>query len=132
MIEFFSVTKYKFQPRIDKLTFEQLIAYLKPQIDILSNLNRDRIPGFDVDDIKQELIIELWEKLHQIPDDMRLDFRFTRYTQTIFNRKIIDLERAQFIQKDGIRLKGEYRDCYFRSYFVGENVEVFDNVKPSL
>lgn len=126
---FFQVTKYKYQPRLDSLKFEQIICELKPRIDFLVRRHSGNIPGFEDDDIRQELLIELWEKMDRIPKDIsHLDYRFTRYIETVLRRKIIDIHRGLLIRVgyNGPRLQGEYRDAVNRSLFVGEHMEVFE------
>lgn len=92
------------------MTFEELITVLEPRINYHVGRHRGKIPGFDDDDIRQELLIELWKKLDRVPKDIiKPDYRFTRYFETIFNRRIISIHRAYLVA----RRPGQYRDGFF-------------------
>lgn len=110
---------------IKEVTFEQLVEYLKPRIDFHVRRHQGKIPGYDPDDIRQELLIELWKKLNRLPTDMvTLDYRFTKWLDTVFNRRIIDIHRSLLVSQKN--KTGEYRDNYHYTAFIGVHTEMLD------
>jgi len=112
---------------LDQLTFEQLIEMIKPRIDFHVRKHAEKLPGFDGDDIRQELLYELWIKRDRIPKDITYpDYRFTRYVEVIFNRKVISLHRSMLLK----RKQPGYRDGLNSATFVENFEEVFSE-EPS-
>jgi DNA-directed RNA polymerase specialized sigma24 family protein len=111
-------------------TFEELLAYHEPRIAYHANRAKEMVPGFDYDDIAQELRLELWRKQEKIPEDMRkLDYRLTRYTDTIFSRAVINLHRKMITDRKGEK---KYRDALNHSVPMNEFFEDFyDAGEPS-
>lgn len=105
------------------MSFDELLLILKPRLDWQVRAHRGKLPGYDDDDVRQELMIELWEKLPKIPKDIvSPDYRFTRYIETMFNRRIISIHRSLLVA----RRKGEYRDILVKAQFI-EDFERVEN-----
>lgn len=95
---------------LSDLTFEELLKLLEPRItfNIRKNYDQDtgkcRVPGFDKDDLRQELWIKIYTilKNNKLPKDMvNFDYRFLRYIDFIFNNTIISLWRKTMWTVDG-------------------------------
>lgn len=108
---------------IRSMTFDELIAIIEPRLDYQVRHHRGKLPGYLDDDIRQELLVELWKKLPRIPKDIiRPDYRFTRYIETVFNRRIISIHRSFLIA----RRPGEYRDGLMNATLI----EDFERIEP--
>jgi hypothetical protein len=91
------------------MSFEEIVQsrLVRKIIDYHVRTHRGKIPGLDDDDIRQELTIELWRKLPRFPTDIQsIDYRFMKYTETIFHRRVFSLHRSLLIA----RRPGQYRD----------------------
>ena len=101
------MTKKKlYEPNIklSDLTFEDLFYRLKPRIEFHCQHNKDLIKGYDFDDLFQELSYKLWKA--RIPDDMiYYDWRFLKYTDTMFRNCLYDLSKKRIIKKDQLIFK---------------------------
>lgn len=121
----FSMTGVRYDPYLKHLSFDQIISLLTPKIIGIARKNQASIPGYTIDDIQQELLIEVWQKFPKIPREIdKADRRFFSYFETIFSRKIIDLHRSLLVA----RRKGEYRDAIHRSTFVEDVTLVIERV----
>jgi DNA-directed RNA polymerase specialized sigma24 family protein len=119
----------EFKPRLydhpiplTDLTFEELLKLIEPRIRFHSQSNKTRIPGFDQDDISQELMIKTYTVLqnHKLPKDMvAFDYRFLRYFDFIFRNTILSLWRSKTRTCKGIR-HSAFRDA------LDDCLELFD------
>lgn len=84
------------------LEFKDLVEAVRGRLNFHAYRSGSKMPDLDVQDILQELTISLWEKADKVPPDIvNLDYRFLRYIDTIFRRKIIDLYRKRtFFNKE--------------------------------
>ena len=88
-----------------ELEFEQLLKLVEGRINFHANRHQYKIPGFDRDDIRQELVFAFWNKLDKIPPEIEnFDYRFLKYIDTVFFREITNLWRKFTITEDGERL----------------------------
>lgn len=77
-----------------ELEFSELLRLVDGRLNFHTHRHQYKIPGFDRDDIRQELIFGLWTKLEKIPQDIEnFDYRFLRYIDTIFFREITNIWR---------------------------------------
>lgn len=104
--------------RIKDLSFERLVELMDDRLNFRAFHHIDQVPSHDFDDLKQELMIELWNKLDRIPDNImqlplyegnKLDYRFTKYVDRMFYRRIIGLRRELLYDYHDPLAK--YRDC---------------------
>lgn len=107
------------------LPFEELIKLAEGRINFHIYRHQHKIPGYDRDDIRQELIFALWNKLEKIPADMEnFDYRFLRYIDTIFFREATNLWRKHVIKRPNEVI---YRDELNRSVPMIDNFdEIWD------
>lgn len=84
----------RFGEKLNEMSFEELLALMKPRINFHVNKALTKLPGYERDDLFQEFSIEFWVKLCKVPDDIKCyDWRFLRYFDVIFSRRVIDLWR---------------------------------------
>lgn len=118
----FQLTGVKYDPYLKDQSFDDVVKFLTPKMEGIARSNQGSIPGYDYDDILQELSMEVWLKLPKVPQEIdKLDRRFRGYFETIFSRKIIDLDRSLRIQSKKIPGKyGDYRDNIQRAVFTDD------------
>ena len=79
---------------LNTLSFEELLELMRPTL--IYHSRQYKIPGYDSEDIFQELSFKLWRDLGRIPADMRYyDWRFIRYWNKGFHRLILDLYKKR-------------------------------------
>lgn len=107
------------------LEFEDLLKLVQGRLNFHAHRHENKIPGFDQDDIRQELIFTLWSKLDKIPIEIQdFDFRFLKYIDTIFFREITNIWRKHTFQEGEDRV---YRDELSRSLPMVDNFdEIWD------
>src|ERR1035437_8463162 len=101
---------YEPNTKLKDLTFEQLLELMKPRIEFHCHNNLHRFPGYDFDDIYQELSEKLWKVWKKGFPMEDYDWRFLQYTNYMFknhilkiNRKFLDrtlYNKGQFVSKD--------------------------------
>jgi len=100
---------------LSEISFDELFRRMKDRLYFHANRNRDRINGYDFDDIFQELSIELWKKLPKLPPEIdKFDYRFLRYMDRCFftcigqlYRKKCTFNKGEYKIKDGLDRKVE-------------------------
>ena len=103
------------------LSFEDLLKAMEGRLNFHAFRHKDKIPGFDRDDVRQELIFALWNKLEKIPQDIELfDYRFLSYVDKIFFREITNVYRKHTITQKGERI---WRDELNRSLPMHDNFD---------
>lgn len=107
------------------LDFEELLKLVEGRLNFHAHRHQYKIPGFDQDDVRQELIFALWNKLDKIPEDMdTFDYRFLRYIDTLFFREITNIWRKHTLKTTEGPI---YRDELNRSVPMIDNFdEIFD------
>lgn len=113
---------------LEDLSFEELIKLLKPRLRfhaIEATKDGERVPGFDFDDIFQELMI----KTHQViensryPEDMKqFDYRFLRYMDFVYRNVVTSLWRSSVSRRRGDTF---YRDALNSSL---QQIDDFDKL----
>lgn len=84
---------------------EELLDRMHDRLLFHANRNRQRINGYDFDDIFQELSMELWNKLPKLPPEIdKFDYRFLRYMDRCFFTCI-----GQLYRKKCTFTKGDYK-----------------------
>ena len=81
------------------LTFEQILEKTMSEIKYLARRADGFIESFEQDDIVQELSIKLWQLVdrQKLPKDMvYLDFRYLRFVDQCFKRRILDLKKLRY------------------------------------
>lgn len=87
---------YEKGQKLKDLTFEQLLKLMTPRIDFHCKNNLHRFPGYDYDDLFQELSYKLWKthKNNKIPKDIKYyDWRYLQYMNFLFRNRLLDLNR---------------------------------------
>lgn len=107
------------------LSFEDLLKAVEGRLNFHAYRHQNKIPGFDRDDVRQELVLALWDKLDKIPSEIELfDYRFLKYLDTIFFRQITNIWRKMTIKEDGDPI---FRDELNRSMPMIDNFdEIWD------
>jgi len=100
-------TLYKGKIPLKDLSFDNLLELLKPRIGFHAKRNTkdgEFIPGFDYDDLFQELSIITFDIIkHKLPKDMfDFDYRFLRYMDMAYRNKVIMMWRERVIGRKPI------------------------------
>lgn len=80
------------------------------------------IPGYTMEDLRQEFLISIWRKLPRVPSDIKhYDYRFSRYIQSILMRTVIELFRLQRVRNRSIKIN-VYKDGLNYSIPLDDNI----------
>lgn len=119
------------------IPFEELLKLVEGRLNFHAYHHEHKIPGYDKDDIRQELVFALWNKLDKFPADLDVfDYRFLRYVDMVFFREITNIWRGKTFKdrtdleedpkKPGVkRPKRKFRDELNRSLPMVENFDEF-------
>lgn len=107
------------------LEFEELLKLVDGRLNFHAHRHQNKIPGFDSQDVRQELVFALWNKLERIPLELEnFDYRFLKYIDTIFFREITNIWRKMNIKVEGDSV---FRDELNRSVPMVDNFdEIWD------
>ena len=84
---------------LSKITFEQLLIEMTPEIEYLARKWDGFLEGYDRDDVFQELSFKLWNIFSRrlFPSDMLyVDYRCSKFLNKSFTRRILDIKKLKY------------------------------------